>query len=267
METTNYKLTLAYDGSRYDGWQKQGNTSNTIQEKLETLLTRLEEQEIEVHGAGRTDAGVHAGGQVCHCRLRKEYDPETLRNYMNRYLPEDIVVLQAEKAPERFHARLWAVGKTYCYRIRTGPVPDVFERKYVYQYCKPLDVDAMREAAGYLTGTHDFRSFCSNRHMKKSTVRTLYGIEFVQQSDELCIRYHGEGFLYNMVRILTGTLLEVGEGSRTPASMTEILEAGNRQAAGRTAPPHGLTLSKVYYSKEELPAICADCAKYQQDTK
>lgn len=248
MGIVNYKLTLAYDGTRYDGWQKQGNTSNTIQEKLETLLTRLEGQEIRVHGAGRTDAGVHARGQVCHCRLHQEYTPETLRDYMNQYLPEDIAVLQAELVPERFHARLWAVGKTYCYQIRTSPIPDVFNRKYTYAYAHPLDVEAMRKAAGYLLGTHDFKSFCANRHMKKSTVRTLQMIEIQEEEGILRIYYTGDGFLYNMVRILTGTLIEVGEGKRTPESMREVLNRKNRQAAGYTAPPQGLTLCEVYYS-------------------
>lgn len=261
METTNYKLTLAYDGTRYDGWQKQGNTSNTIQGKLETLLTRLDGREVEVHGAGRTDAGVHASGQVCHCRLSKAYAPESLQEVVNQYLPEDIAVVQVEKVSERFHARLWSVGKTYCYRIRTSPIPNVFQRKYVYQYCQPLDVEAIRNAAGYLTGTHDFKSFCSNRHMKKATVRTLYAIEAVEQDGELCIYFHGEGFLYNMVRILTGTLIEVGEGRRTPESMTEILEAENRQEAGMTAPPQGLTLCRVYYSEEEMRKSCTGYEK------
>ena len=247
---TNYKLILAYDGTRYDGWQKQRNTPNTIQGKLETLLTRLEGQETEVHGAGRTDAGVHARAQVCHCHLHKEYSPEELRDYINQYLPEDIAVLHIEIVPERFHARLWATGKTYCYQIRISPVPDVFERKYCYAYGHSLDVEAMRQAAGYLVGTHDFKSFCANKHMKKSTVRTLQTIDIREEAGMLRLYYTGDGFLYNMVRILTGTLIEVGEGKRTPESMTELLRQENRQAAGHTAPPQGLTLYKVYYENK-----------------
>lgn len=250
---TNYKLTLAYDGSRYDGWQKQGNTDRTIQGRLETLVSRLAGEPTEVHGAGRTDAGVHAEGQVCSFHLRKDWQEDVLRDTINEYLPADIAVLEVEKVPERFHARLWAVGKTYCYRIRTSRVKDVFERNYVYQYGRPLDIQAMREAAEYFIGEHDFKSFCSNKRMKKSTVRRLYGIEIKADADEIRIYFHGEGFLYNMVRILTGTLLEVGAGTRRPDSMSEILAAGDRQAAGVTAPPQGLTLCRVYYEKEEIP--------------
>lgn len=246
----NYKLTLAYDGSRYDGWQKQGNTTKTIQGKLEALLTRLEGQKIEVHGAGRTDAGVHAKGQVCSCKLSRNWQEEELRDTLNGYLPADIAVLKVEKVPEQFHARLWAKGKTYCYRIHTGKVPNVFERNYVYQQEGTISVEAMRQAASYLMGTHDFKSFCSNRHMKKSTVRTLDTIRIEVLEDEVQVIYHGNGFLYNMVRILTGTLLEVGEGKRTPESMKMVLEEKNRQAAGFTAPPQGLILCSVDY---EIP--------------
>lgn len=243
----NYKLTLAYDGTRYDGWQKQGNTSKTIQGKLEQLLTRLEEQPIEVHGSGRTDAGVHAKGQVCNCKLKGTWQEEELRDVMNQYLPSDIAVLQVEKVPERFHARLSATGKTYCYRIWTGKVPNVFERNYVYTHEQSVSVERMRQAIPYLLGTHDFKSFCSNKHMKKSTVRTLDSIVIEELTNEIRITYHGNGFLYNMVRILTGTLLEVGEGTRAPESMADILEKKDRQQAGVTVPPQGLILLSVDY--------------------
>lgn len=243
----NYKLTLAYDGTRYDGWQKQGNTEKTIQGKLENLLSRLEGRTVEVQGAGRTDAGVHAKGQVCSCRLNRNWTEEALRDAMNQYLPADIAILRVEQVSERFHARLSAVGKIYCYRIWTGAVPNVFERNYVYHHKEPISVVSMRQAAPYLIGTHDFKSFCSNKHMKKSTIRTLDAIEIEELTDEIRITYRGNGFLYNMVRILTGTLIEVGEGKRTPESVTDILKQKDRQQAGFTAPPQGLTLLEVEY--------------------
>ncbi len=246
----NYKLTLAYDGSRYDGWQRQGNTSKTIQGKLEALLTRLEGRAVEVHGAGRTDAGVHARGQVCSFHLSQDWDEEELRDIMNGYLPGDIAVLAVEKVPERFHARLRAKGKTYCYRIDTGQVSNIFERNYMYRHEKELSAERMRQAAAYLTGTHDFKSFCSNRHMKKSTIRTLMSIDIETLENEIQIIYHGRGFLYNMVRILTGTLIEAGEGSRTPESMKEVLESRDRQQAGFTAPARGLILCSVDYESD-----------------
>lgn len=243
----NYKLTIQYDGSRYDGWQKQGNTDNTIQAKLEAVLSRLAETPVEVHGAGRTDAGVHALGQTASVRLPGNRPAEEVLDYLNRYLPEDIAVIAVEIAPERFHARLSAVGKLYRYSIRLGNTPDVFRRKYQYRVDGPLDVDAMRRAASLLTGTHDFRAFCANKRYKKSTVRTLHSINIEQIGADLSITYHGTGFLYNMVRILTGTLLEVGQGLRAPKEMPEILAGRDRARAGKTAPAQGLALVKVFY--------------------
>lgn len=167
----NYKMVIQYDGTRYDGWQKQGNTDRTIQGRLEQVLSRMEGEEIEIHGAGRTDAGVHAKGQTANVKLRTEYLPQELQETLNRYLPEDIEVTEVTVVPERFHSRLNAVGKTYSYRLSVDRRKHVFERKFLYQYGRPLNLDAMREAAGYFMGTHDFRSFCANRRMKKSTVQ------------------------------------------------------------------------------------------------
>lgn len=243
----NYKLTIQYDGTRYDGWQKQGNTANTIQARLETVLARLAGQPVEVHGAGRTDAGVHALGQVVSVKLPGDRPPEEILTYLNQYLPEDIAVTAAERADDRFHARLSARGKVYRYHLRVGAVPDVFRRKYQYRVDGPLDVPAMERAAALLTGTHDFRSFCSNKRYKKSTVRTIYAIEIKQQGSDLTMTFRGGGFLYNMVRILTGTLLEVGRGEREAETMPAILAARDRAAAGRTAPAQGLTLVEVIY--------------------
>ncbi|MGN0985309.1 MAG: tRNA pseudouridine(38-40) synthase TruA [Candidatus Enterenecus sp.] len=243
----NYKLTIQYDGSRYDGWQKQGNTDNTIQDKLEGVLSRLAGEPVEVHGAGRTDAGVHALGQTASVKLPGDRAPEEVMAYANRYLPEDIAVTAAEGADDRFHARLSARGKVYRYAIRLGGVPDVFRRKYQYRVEGPLDVAAMERAAALLTGTHDYRSFCANRRYKKSTVRTVRAIEIRADGPDLTITFRGDGFLYNMVRILTGTLLEVGLGERAAEEMPTILAAKDRSAAGRTAPAQGLTLVEVEY--------------------
>lgn len=243
----NFKLTIQYDGTRYDGWQRQGNTDNTLQGRLEGVLSRMVGKPVEIQGAGRTDAGVHARGQVASVHLPEGYTPQKVQNYLNRYLPEDVAVVEVVEVGERFHARLSATGKEYRYHIRMGSVPDVFARKYQYRVEEPLDLAAMERAAGYLTGKHDFRSFCGNRRFKKSTVREVFHIGVEVCGSDLTLVYRGDGFLYNMVRILTGTLLEVGLGQRTPESMVDILEARERTAAGKTAPAQGLVLQEVYY--------------------
>lgn len=243
----NVKLTIQYDGTRYDGWQRQGTTDNTLQGRLEGVLSRMVGKPVEIQGAGRTDAGVHARGQVASVHLPQGYTPQEVQNYLNRYLPEDVAVVDVVEVGERFHARLSATGKEYRYHIRMGSVPDVFARKYQYRVEEPLDLAAMERAAGYLTGKHDFRSFCGNRRFKKSTVREVFHIGVEVCGSDLTLVYRGDGFLYNMVRILTGTLLEVGLGQRTPESMVDILEAKERTAAGKTAPAQGLVLQEVYY--------------------
>jgi len=243
----NYKLTIQYDGSRFNGWQKQGNTENTIQGRVEAVLSRYAGNAVEVHGAGRTDAGVHAEGQIASVHLPVDAPAGEVMDYLNRYLPEDIAVIACEQAPERFHARLNAVGKVYRYTIRTGSVPDVFRRKYVYRVEDTPDIAAMRCAAELLCGTHDFRAFCSNKRYKKSTVRTLHSIEIHADGADVTLTFHGSGFLYNMVRILTGTLLEVGAGERSAEEMPEILASLDRSRAGKTAPAQGLCLVKVEY--------------------
>lgn len=242
-----YRLILAYDGSRYNGWQKQGNTPNSIQEKLETLLTRLLGEPIEVSASGRTDAGVHAMGQVVSFHTASRQDCPVLLSELRRYLPEDIGALELTEAAPRFHARLNAVGKTYVYRVWNSDVPNVFERKYMYTFTEPLDLAAMETAAAALMGTHDFMSFCANRRVKKSTVRTIESIHMDRLGNELRFTVTGDGFLYNMVRILVGTLLEVGMGKRSPDSMAALLEAKDRSKAGYLVPPHGLRLEKVFY--------------------
>lgn len=243
----NYKLVLSYDGSRYKGWQRQGNTDNTIQQRLETLLTRLAGDTVEVSGSGRTDAGVHARMQVCSFRAETDMSCEELLAAIRRYLPEDIGAESLEPAPPRFHARLSCKRKSYVYRIWNSTAPNVFERKYLYFFPETLDVDKMRLAAGFLCGTHDFSAFCANRHMKKSAVRRLDSIDIERCGGELRLTLTGDGFLYNMVRIIVGTLLEVGTGKRCPEDCAEILASKNRDRAGFTAPPNGLTLWSVEY--------------------
>lgn len=243
----NYKMIIAYDGSRYFGWEHQPNTDMTIQGKLESVLARMTGTPVDVIGAGRTDAGVHAKGMVANAHLETAMAPEEICSYMNGYLPDDICVREVRKASDRFHSRYNALGKTYCYTCYVGSLKPVFNRKYVYIPDEVPDIEKMRKAAEYLTGTHDFASFCSNPRMKKSTVRKVDEITIEQSGSFLNFSYHGTGFLQHMVRILTGTLLEVGFGKRTPESMEELIEAKNRSLAGFTAPAKGLCLIKVDY--------------------
>ncbi|MCM1125727.1 MAG: tRNA pseudouridine(38-40) synthase TruA [Lachnospiraceae bacterium] len=253
----NYKMTLQYEGTRYQGWQRQESTGNTIQGRLEALLSKMTGQQIEVQGSGRTDAGVHALGQVANFHADTEMTPEEMLEYINRYLPEDIGVISLERVPERFHSRLNAKGKTYCYRVIGSGLPHVFDRRFAHITAEKLDVDAMRRASEYLLGTHDFKAFTSNKRGKKSTVRTIEEIR-VEKADSFSMRgkkagdeirfiYRGNGFLYHMVRIMTGTLLEVGTHKRKPEEIPEILASGNRENAGELAPAKGLTLMEVRY--------------------
>lgn len=245
----NYKAVLQYEGTRYRGWQIQGNTENTIQGKLEALLTRMEGSPVEVHGSGRTDAGVHAAGQVINFHSNCGKSPEELRDYMNQYLPEDMAVLSVEEAAPRFHARLNAVRKTYAYRIWNDPMKDVFGRRFRTKLSEPLDVPAMERAAALLCGVHDYRAFCSLKRFKKSTVRTVERIHMEKKGPELTITFTGDGFLYHMIRILTGTLVEVGLGLRSPEEIPAILESRDRTKAGRLMPPEGLMLMSVEYER------------------
>ena len=243
----NYKLTIQYDGTRYRGWQVQGNTDQTIQGKLEGVLSRLTGQPVEVHGSGRTDAGVHVLGQVANVKLPRPMEPSELLGELNRYLPADIGVIAVEPAPERFHARLNARSKTYRYRIWNSAIPNVLERSYLYALPEPLNVTAMERAAADLVGTHDFRSFCGLKRFKKSTVRTITDIAITQHGVEVRLEFTGNGFLMRMVRILAGTLVEVGLGQREADTMPAMLAAQDRAAAGPALPAQGLALVRVEY--------------------
>lgn len=254
----NFKFILSYDGSRYYGWEHQPNTELTIQGKLEQVLTRMQFGEdfkikdfasfpITVIGAGRTDAGVHARAMTANALLDTDKTSDEVRQYMNRYLPEDISINDCKECSERFHARFKASGKTYRYTCWFSAEKPVFERKYVIVLEQHPDIAAMEQAAKLLMGTHDFKSFCGNPHMKKSTVRTVDSISITENGPYIRFYYHGDGFLQNMVRILTGTLIEVGMHKRTPESMLGILEAKDRTKAGYTMEPGGLCLMKVDY--------------------
>lgn len=246
MSEKNYKLTIAYDGTRYFGWEHQPDR-DTIQGKLEAVLSRMCDKEVEVIGAGRTDAGVHARAMVANAKLDTALTPEKIRDYMNKYLPEDIAVRDVKIAGDQFHARYKALSKTYRYTIHTGEVKPIFDRKYMYVLGHTLDIQAMEKAAGYLMGEHDFKSFCGNSHFKKSSVRLVDTIAIAQNKDKLTLTFHGTGFLQNMVRILTGTLIEVGEGKYPPEHVIDILEACDRKQAGPTAPACGLCLMFIDY--------------------
>lgn len=218
MRERVYCLKLAYDGTRYRGWQRLPQAELTVQGKLENVLSRLFAQPVEVQGSGRTDAGVHALGQVVSFR-----------------------------APERFHARLSAVEKTYVYRVWNSETPDVFERRWRVPFPQTLKLDEMRRAAAMLLGTHDFRAFCANKQLKKSSVRTLRRCEIERLGEEIRFTLTADGFLYHMVRILVGTLLEVGTGKRCPEELPALLAGKCRADAGETAPAKGLCLMEVRY--------------------
>ena len=240
-------MTVAYDGSRYRGWQSQKSTDVTIQGKLNQVFSELEGRKVEVQGSGRTDAGVHALGQVASVRLTVEKSIPEIMEYVNHYLPDDIGITEMEEAPKRFHARLSAQRKTYCYRIFNSVAPNVFERKWMCRIPEPLDLEKMRQGAGYLEGTHDFAAFCTRHQKKKSSVRTIYRLEILSEGAEGDIRITGNGFLHNMVRIIAGTLVEIGQGRREPMEIKQLLEEGIREQAGVTMPARGLILQSVEY--------------------
>ena len=242
----NIRLDICYEGTRYRGWQRLGNTDNTIQGKLETALSRILEEPIEISGSGRTDAGVHARGQVANFHCQSNMSTAEILSALRRYLPEDIGIYSCKEVSPRFHARLNAKEKTYLYRIWNSEEPCVFDRKFVAQFPEELNVDAMRAAADHLCGEHDFAAFCGNPKFKKSTVRFVRSIEILRVGAELQIRVTGNGFLHSMVRIIVGTLVEVGRGQRDP-EMIPALFSGKRSEAGFLAPAQGLCLQEVYY--------------------
>ena len=236
-----YKLTISYDGSRYQGWQRQATTDNTIQFVLEWSIGKLVGYRVHVDGAGRTDAGVHARGQVASVKLSKLYDTKELKDSL-----EDIRIVKAELVKNGFHARKSAKGKKYEYYIDCREKPDVFSRRHCYHYTVKLDIEAMRNAADYLIGPKNFTSFTDDKDCK-DPVRRVTNIKIVRNGEKVRITYYGTGFLYHMVRIMTGTLLEVGAGKRDGSMLPVVIAAEDRSLAGFLAPARGLFLRKVYY--------------------
>lgn len=243
----NIKMVLEYDGSKYQGWQKLGNTENTIQEKIEKTIKMIINEDITLIGSGRTDAGVHAKGQVANFKTNSEIELNDFLYYLNVYLPKDIRVKDMREASERFHARYNVKKKYYVYYVYNDTFQSPFYRKYSYHVPEKLNVENMNEASKLLIGTHDFRAFTSVKSKKKSTIKTIESIKINSNAPIISIEYTADGFLYNMVRILTGTLIEIGNGTRDINSINSLFDSKNRADAGFTAPAHGLFLEKVIY--------------------
>jgi tRNA pseudouridine38-40 synthase len=243
----NVKITLEYDGARYKGWQKLGDHPQTIQQKLEDILEKKTGQPIQVIGSGRTDAGVHALGQVANFHLETEESVKDIQTYLNAYLPSDIAVKEAVFEGATFHSRYNAKEKVYSYRIYNHAIPSVFDRKYSHHIPQPLRLEPMRDAMDRLCGTHDFLGFSSVKKTKKSTERTLTSLTLVKDGPHMKFIFRGDGFLLHSIRIMMGTLLEVGQGSMKPETVEQIFAKKVRMDAGFTVPPNGLFLESVTY--------------------
>lgn len=243
----NIKLTIEYDGKDYNGWQKQPNHLN-IQGEIERAIYEVTRQEVELIGSGRTDAGVHAFEQVANFKINSDFPIEKMATAINSQLKASIRILKAEEVPLEFHSRYHCHQKTYGYFIDNSEQGTAIYRNITYHISKPLNVDEMQKAANYLVGEHDFSSFKSSGTSSKSSVRTIYDAQIVKEQQRVAIMLTGNGFLYNMVRIISGTLLEVGLGNIKPEEVKNILEAKDRQKAGKTLPAKGLFLIKVLYT-------------------
>ena len=243
----NLKLTMQYDGSRYKGWQRLGSSDMTIQERIENVLIKMTGEKIELIGSGRTDAGVHALQQAANFKTKDQRAVKEIITYLNAYLPEDIVIKRVEEVNERFHARYNAVSKTYMYRIWNHSYSNPFLRKHIVHIQEELNLVAMKQAACFLIGEHDFTSFRASKSKKKSNIRTIYSIEIHKNETIIEMTVHGSGFLHNMVRIIVGTLLEVGRGKMKPETVKYILDQRDRSLAGATAPAKGLFLYTIEY--------------------
>lgn len=240
------KLTVAYDGTCYSGFQIQDN-GNTIAAELNRALSKLSGHEVEVAGASRTDAGVHARGQVATFDLRGRISPGQICIAAQGLLPQDIRIIQAEEVPADFHCRYEAKGKHYRYTVDAGPVTDPFQYRYRWHFPRSLDLEKMQEARNHLLGSHDFRAFCASHSGRTNFVRRLDAVDLTLKEDVLTLDFWGNGFLYKMVRSITGYLLDVGRGRFSPDLGKEVLLTGRRQDLGVTAPARGLCLMKIYY--------------------
>lgn len=240
------KLTLEFDGTAYVGWQRQ-TTGISIQQLLEEALARVLEEPVTVTGSGRTDAGVHARGLVAHLRTSKQIPLRAFRDGVNRFLPPDVAVRSAEEAPERFHARHDAEGKWYRYTLQTGPVRAPLTARQVWHLRPPLDLSLMRAAAARLTGRHDYAAFRSAHCDAKTTERNIHAISLLEEGELIRIDVRGDGFMRHMVRILVGTLVEIGLHKRPIDDIDRLLAGTAGLRAGMTAPPQGLCLMEVYY--------------------
>jgi len=243
----NIKMIIEYDGSRYLGWQRLGDSDKTIQGKLESVISEMVGSPTEVIGSGRTDAGTHARGQVANFKTNVNMNSSEMHKYINHYLPQDIVVKEIEEVNDRFHSRYNVKGKKYIYYVWNHWIPSPFDRKYSYYYAEKLDIELMNKAARALIGTHDFIGFSSVKKTNKSTTRTIENISIVQEGNMLKFIFIGEGFLYNMIRIIMGTLLEIGSGQKDTSYIDQIFEGKSRSIAGITVPAQGLFLEEVYY--------------------
>lgn len=243
----NIKMTIKYDGSRYKGFQRLQDNDMTIQGKLETVIRKMTEEPVEIIGSGRTDMGVHAYGQVANFKTTSEMTLKKMKAYLYEYLPEDIVVTNLEEADERFHSRYNAKSKVYLYKIYNNEVHDPFLRKYTNHIARKLDLNLMKEASKQLVGEHDFTSFVSSKSKKKSNVRNIHSIEIQENNNVIEIYVEADGFLYNMVRIIVGTLIDAGLRKKTVKDIEYMLKAKDRSVSSETAPSKGLCLYKVKY--------------------
>lgn len=244
------KCILSYDGSGFSGYQKQPG-ARTVQGEIEAVLKKMhKQQDVKITASGRTDAGVHALGQVFHFDSPLQIDPDSWKRALNSQLPEEIVIRKVMEVTPSFHARFDVIKKEYRYRVLRAGDRDVFRRKYTYHFPQPLDLPAIKEAAGHFVGTYDYTAYCSAKTDVEDKVRTIHALEVKEDGDELVFHFVGNGFLYNMVRLITGDLLRVGIGKITSADIDRMLETGERRLSGLNIPGSGLYLWKVFYDNE-----------------